>query len=327
MKEIAESIAGLKLGAPQVHLNLALYPLLDDRDSAPGYVLLDDALARDFARVTETSQAGSVPELAFENSSAERILLVDGDELVGAKQNRVVNLSILVGAGKRIVIPVSCVEQGRWRHDSDAFSSSNSALFAKARASKMSQVSASMRTTGARHSDQGAVWDAVAEKAQVLGHVSATMAMSDLYQRRAGELENYVRAFRSEPRQRGAVVAIDGKVAGVELFDSSAAFARYFGKLIRSYAMDSIETQKGTAVAAAEEEVRRFLASLQTAAAERFAALGEGEDIRLSGDGIEGGALMAEGRVVHLAGYAAQKATAPVRGRTRTPPARWSRPM
>jgi len=40
------------------------------------------------------------------------------------------------------------------------------------------------------------------------------------------------------------------------------------------------------------------------AAAERFPALGEGEDIRLTGEGVSGGALAANGRVVHLAGFA-----------------------
>jgi hypothetical protein len=50
--------------------------------------------------------------------------------------------------------------------------------------------------------------------------------------------------------------------------------------------------------------VRRFLDSIQAAAAERFNALGEGEDIRLTGERIAGGALAAQGRVVHLAGFA-----------------------
>jgi hypothetical protein len=306
MKEIAESLSGLALGAPQVHLNLSVFPLIAQSDDAPSYVLLDDALEKKLAKVTEVSGAGSVPELALENSSAERILLVDGDQLIGAKQNRIVNISILVGAGKRIVIPVSCVEQGRWRYKSDSFSSSNSALFAKARASKMSQVSASLRSTGARSSNQGQIWAAVAEKASTLGHMSETMAMEDLYEKRTSDLADYARSFRAEPRQRGAVVAIDGQIAGMELFDSASAFARYFEKLVRSYAMDAVETKKDKPVVAAEQDVRRFLESLKLATAERFAALGEGEDIRLSGDRIEGGALMAEGRVVHLAGYAKQ---------------------
>src|SRR5262245_42367978 len=80
--EIQESLVGLKFGRPQVHRNLALYPLLDEQDKAPDYLLLDDALDRKLAHVTEVSGEGRVPELAFENTSSEKILLVDGDELV-----------------------------------------------------------------------------------------------------------------------------------------------------------------------------------------------------------------------------------------------------
>jgi hypothetical protein len=50
--------------------------------------------------------------------------------------------------------------------------------------------------------------------------------------------------------------------------------------------------------------VRRFPDSIRSAAAERFVALGDGEDTRLTGEEIVGGALAAEDRVVHLAGSA-----------------------
>jgi hypothetical protein len=51
------------------------------------------------------------------------VLIVEGEELMGAKQNRVVNVTILVAAGAELVIPVSCVEQGRWHYRSEKFSS------------------------------------------------------------------------------------------------------------------------------------------------------------------------------------------------------------
>ncbi len=304
MQEIRDSIEALSLGAPQAHRNLALYPLLGERDDPAGYLLLDEALEKKLARVTEVSAGGSVPELAFENGSAEKILLVDGDELVGAKQNRVINLSILVAGGKRIVIPVSCVEQGRWSYRSRDFTPAKRALFAKARAKKMAQVSFSLRERGTRHSDQSEVWNDIEAKMASFGASSATGAMGDAYESRAGDLDAYAQAFRPESRQRGAVVAVDGKVVGLEVFDSAAVFAKYFEKLVRSYAMDAIETANGKTLAPPEEEVRRFLEKMKAAAAERFAALGEGEDLRLSGEGIAGGALAAGGRVVHLAGYA-----------------------
>lgn len=304
MQEIEQSLAGLALGAPQVHRNLALFPLLGDDRAGPGYALLDEALARGLARVTEVSEGGSVPELAFENLSDERILLVDGDELVGAKQNRIVNLSILVGAGKRIVIPVACVEQGRWAWRSREFRAGGRSLFAKARAMKMARVSESLRRGGSREADQGEVWHSVAMKMASHGVQSPTMSLSDVYESSERSLAAYVRAFRAEPRQRGAVAALDGRVVGVELFDSAAAFARYLDKLVRSYALDALETANGKDLAPPESEARAFLQRFLKAAGERFPALGEGEDIRLSGKGIAGGALAAEGRVVHLAGYA-----------------------
>ncbi len=309
MQIIEESLSALAVGAPQAHRNLALFPLLAAADEAsgdglPAYLLLDEALEKNFARITEVSQGGSVPELAFENVSVEKILLVDGDELAGAKQNRIVNLSILVAGGCKVVIPVSCVEQGRWAWRSKAFTSAKRTLFASAKAKKYAQVSESLRRTGTRRSDQNVLWQDVAGKVAFSGAESPTMAMGDAFEKRGGDLGDYAAAFRPEPRQRGAVIAVDGKVTGLELFDSPATFAKYLDRLVRSWAMDAIETASSTPLAPSLEDVRRFLEAMKATAAERFDALGEGEDIRLSGKGIAGGALAAEGRLVHLAGYA-----------------------
>jgi len=307
MNVIAETLAGVRLGPPQVHLNLALFPLIAEFDRIPRYLLLDDALERKLARVTEVSAEGRVPELAFENSSAEKILLVDGDELVGAKQNRILNLSILVGGGQKLTIPVSCVEQGRWRYGRSTpaeFASAGRTLFAKARARKMSQVTESMTTARGRAANQSQIWADVADKVAFCAVDSETLAMGDAYQSRADDLETIVSGFRPARRQVGAVVLIDGRVAGLELFDSSAAFARYLPKLVRSYALDAFETAGGQSAAATEPAVRSFLDRLRGAKAERFPALGQGEDIRLAGNGVAGGALILDNRVVHLAGFA-----------------------
>jgi len=52
-------------------------------------------------RIAETSESGSVPELVVENPLAERVLLYDGEELLGAKQNRILDVSVLVAAKSR----------------------------------------------------------------------------------------------------------------------------------------------------------------------------------------------------------------------------------
>jgi hypothetical protein len=302
--EIGASLAGLTLGEAQVFRNLALFPLLGDDESGPGYVLLDEALERQFVRVTEVSTQGSVPELALENSSPESVLLVDGDELVGAKQNRVLNLSILVAGGKRVIIPVSCVEQGRWQYRSPDFQAAKRALFARARARKAQSVSEAMRVLGQRRANQSQVWADVADKASACRVQSDTLAMSDIYVENAARLDDYVRAFRAVPEQRGAVLAVDGNVVGLELFDSAVAFSRYLEKLVRAYALDAIDTAEQDFPTPLDADARAFLDRVWATHAERFPALGEGEDLRLTGQGIAGGALAASGRVVHLAAFA-----------------------
>jgi hypothetical protein len=301
--EIGYSLAGLRLGESVTYLNLTLFPLIGEAEATPPYVLLDEALDRQLVRVTEVSSLGSVPELALENTSGESVLLVDGDELVGAKQNRVLNLSILVAGGNRLTIPVSCVEQGRWAYRSSEFSAAKRTLFARARARKAQSVSDALHTRGDRRSNQSQIWADVAEKADDFSIRSATLAMSDIYIDRAAQLDAYVRAFQPLPSQRGAVVAVAGKVVGVELFDSAGAFSRYLEKLIRAYALDAIGREANDEEVPSEGDARAFLDLLWATHAERFKALGEGEDLRLRGQGIAGGALAAGGRLVHLAAF------------------------
>ena len=301
--EIGHSLAGLKLGESKTYVNLTLFPLIGEGEAPPSYVLLDEALDRHLVRVTEVSSSGSVPELALENTSEAAVLLVDGDELIGAKQNRVLNLSILVAGGKRLTIPVSCVEQGRWAYRSAEFSAAKRTLFAGARARKAASVSEALRTRGDRRANQSQVWADVAEKADDFSIRSETLAMSDIYVDRAAQLDAYVRAFEPLPSQRGAEVALGGKVVGVELFDSPSAFSKYLEKLIRAYALEAIGRGEGNGQAPSEGDARAFLDLLWATDAERFKALGEGEDLRLRGQGIAGGALAADGRLVHLAAF------------------------
>jgi len=55
---------------------------------------------------------GSVPDLLVDNRGDVRVLFLEGEELIGAKQNRILNTSVLVPAHSKIKIPVSCVEPG-----------------------------------------------------------------------------------------------------------------------------------------------------------------------------------------------------------------------
>jgi hypothetical protein len=300
---VAAYLEGLQAG-PAIHIkNLSVVPLFGRGLDQPPYLTLEEALVQKVARVTEVSESGQVPELRFENMGAQPVLLVDGEELVGAKQNRVLNLSILVGAARTVGIPVSCVEAGRWTYRSYDFAVAQQKLFAKARARKTARVSESLARSGSRRGDQSEVWDDIALKFCAMAGRSDTMAVNDLYEARAASVDEYARAVQAQPGQVGAVFAIDGVPVGVETFDAPATLAKQLRKTLASYALDALEGGGSAAPAALDAAVTRFLGQVKAAAATEYPAIGEGTDVRLAGEGLAGGALVAEGRVVHLAGF------------------------
>jgi len=95
-KIIENYLDQLKVGRKQAHKNLALYPFLSTYGIGLDYLLLDEALSENLIEVVEVSEGGSVPELKVVNKAARMVLILDGEELVGAKQNRIVNTTILV---------------------------------------------------------------------------------------------------------------------------------------------------------------------------------------------------------------------------------------
>lgn len=240
-----------------------------------------------------------MPELKFVNECDRPVLLLDGEELVGAKQNRILNLSVLAPPRKTIIIPVSCVEAGRWRSESAEFVTAKRAHYAAGRARKAAQVSESLRSTGSRRSDQSEVWADISEKAVRMDACSDTDAAAALYETHQARLDEYLSAFSATENQAGALFAINGEVTGLDLFDSPKTLNSLLPKLVQSYALDAIdagdsETQPGRA------DAEKLIEDAANATAEHFPAVGEGEDLRLQSGRLSGGALAADGRVVHL---------------------------
>jgi hypothetical protein len=306
MKQIIDQALGVEIGEPATFKNMTVFPLIHPPAMAADYLTLDEALAQKLAAITEVSESGSVPELKFVNSGDKKIFVLDGEELVGAKQNRILNLSIMVPAGKTLVMPVTCVEAGRWHHTSREFASAPRVHFSEGRALKMEQVSASMKSSGQRTSDQGEVWKHINEKFRKFGSSSATSAMSDIYEQQSKQVDDYVRSFAPAGDQVGALFAIDGEVAGLELFDSPETLRKLFPKLLRSYGLDALDRARSVPPETrvpqvpARAQAAEFLRKVAEAKEDEFPALGEGQDLRLTATGLTGAALAVDGRVVHL---------------------------
>ncbi|UCF68886.1 MAG: hypothetical protein JSV80_06250 [Acidobacteriota bacterium] len=308
MKPIRDTLESLNLSKSMIYKEVTVFPLIGDAPPAASYLTLDAATARGAVHVREVSRGGRVPELLFVNRGDLPVLAIDGEELVGAKQNRVLNLTILVAPHTKTVVPVSCVEAGRWSYAGDEFTPSACAQFAVGRAARMRTVSAALSASGSRHSDQHAVWDDIAAKADRLNAPSPTGAMAEIFARHRPSLEAYVRGLPVARNQTGAVFAIGPRVVGAELFDHPDTLSALWPKLVRSYALDAIERAHHTDERSHEDGAKSFLNHLADAEMRAYPAVGLGTDVRLSGPDVVGGALVLDESVIHLAAFATDAA-------------------
>jgi len=300
---ISSVLEVVKFGTKLNHESLTMFPVRTGAESGIAYLSLAEALGAGSARVSEVSQGGSVPELHFENSADLPVLIVDGEELVGAKQNRVANLTILAPAKTTTKIPVSCVEAGRWSYSREDFAASERVHFSAGRAARTRSVSESMNCKRGPVSDQQRVWRDISAKAQRMHTASPTGAMAAIFEEHAGSVEDYVGAFNVNGDHCGAIFAIGDAVVGLDLFDEPSIFRAMLPKLVRSYAVDAIEHTGRNGRGCTQKAAKAFLAGLGAADEQTFPAVGLGTDIRLTGPGVVGGALAVDEQLVHLAAF------------------------
>ena len=278
------------------HEALTIFPLSGVRHGNFAYMLLMDAVAKKTLRITEMESA-DVNTLMARNTGTLPILIVNGQELVGGKQNRTINSTTLVPPGMTM-LPVSCVEHGRWNVPQSGFTA-HEALYPTLRAETVMQVAASLRQSGTHESNQGAVWASIAERQQDEAILSPTGAMDDLYDRRGNDLTSFERALPYPDGAVGMVTAIGGRITGLELFDAPATMAALWPMFVRAAALDALRAPAAPTVT--KERAIRMVRRIHAATMETFPSPGIGHDVRLSGGGITGAALVCQGVVVHLA--------------------------
>ena len=204
---IQEIIPGsISIGNLQCVKGLGVIPILtEDVIEITAFETLETALENGFARITETSPGGEVPFLLLENTSDKPVIILDGEEVVGGKQNRIINTTLVILASTIVKIPVSCIQAGRWRHEKAHFDSAGSVFRARSRAVQMATVTANVRERGSFRSDQGAVWDEVSESLLELGVHSATSDFREGRESVAHRVEEFVDAIRPAENQIGAI--------------------------------------------------------------------------------------------------------------------------
>ena len=300
-RAVKQTLETIGIGNPQHCGRLTVFPLVIESDVGPEYLTMGEALAQELLTVTEINDCGSVPELKVRNDAYKPVLIVDGEELRGAKQNRVVNSSILLQEHSETIIPVSCTEQGRWHHTSPKFSDSDAVMARKARTRKSRSVHDALKCRESYRSDQGGVWEEVSSLHQNLGTRSPSRAMSDAYDQVRDNLGEALASFPLMSKQAGLLVYLGSAPMGLDLVSRAEAFKRLHQRLLKSYVIDVVRTMNGEADALDSACVTKLLCTLFETKESAFKPVGHGEDFRYENGGVFGSALVFQDTCIHTA--------------------------
>lgn len=214
----------------QTHKNMAIIPLKTPISYNFDVITLKKGFELGLVNVKEC-ETSTVNTLIVENNAITPLLLIDGEEIIGGDQNRIVNGTILISPKSEMKIPVNCTEHGRWGYKHE-FQHSDYIANSKLRCAS---VSANRSSANVQH----AVWNSIDELEENHSFHSPTQAMSESYDNMKTDLNEFISAFKIEKGQTGVIVLVDGKIKGFELFLNSDVYSQYHEKILKSYLIDS----------------------------------------------------------------------------------------
>ena len=206
------------------------------------------------------AEGARVNQLVLVKNSKRPLLLLAVEIVTGGKQDRIIGKDRLVPAqSDPIDLSVFCVEPGRWVGSSASF---------KIPEFRGAMVQPSVRSKAMADKDQQQVWDEVGKSRAAmtetvgvsggntvqgpLAELSQTSSYARTIENRAvaGKIDEVAAPLEQEYRgvirqlrdqnAVGVIVAVNGQIIWADVFASTRLLEKYWPKLVRSYAAESM---------------------------------------------------------------------------------------
>ncbi len=297
-KDVAKLIEHLEVGEPVYYRNLTLVPVYNTKikDWTP-YVTLDEALRKNWIGISEV-EGGQVPKVRIRNRSNKTIFLMGGEVITGCKQDRILGRDVLLGPkGKDVIVPVYCVEQGRWSYQSKTFSSRENLGTSKLRAEAQM----------GKNDTQTNIWNNVSKMQKKMKVSSRTSNYQHIYDK--AEIREEVSCYEKElhdiPQLQkdtvGVIVGVGGKIISVDIFCNPEVFQQKWPKILKASAFSAISSEdRGTVT---QKASIRFLKKLHDKTFFSRKAIDLGRECYIEDSEVNVNALVYRNAVIHLAGF------------------------
>jgi hypothetical protein len=291
----------VELGNPTRLGGMSIFPLLGHGQRGVSYLSASEAIGSGLLQVSEVDRP-EVSSLVVNNSSSLPVLLLEGEMLIGMNQNRTMNVTVLCPPMTKTVVPVSCVEEGRWRARG-AVQDKSRVASGSMRSAKTSYLEARGDNPARRASKQSVIWESVrrhgADHGVKFSDTTALEEVQELIEDRLGEDLSQIKTLAN---QIGVVCTSENGVLGMDLFDNPETMDLYLRPIVAGHALDATSPSAADYPPAA---VHEFLESVNECEMDEGVGVGLGNEVLLRGS-VVGIGLAYEGSLIHLAAYPAQ---------------------
>lgn len=239
LAEYVSACAFTPFDYPVEGTKLQIFTLRAPQEFSKPVIELSQALSANITQITEVDTAGSVQDLAVINQSEYYLLIYEGSLLKGAKQNRVVNATLLLPPFSKNIIPASCVEQGRWNYTSPTFFKSDYDAPQFMRQCLRSEISINRKLSG----NQSRVWESVNNYSQEKKVYSKSNDFDDIYSR-SQKTELLFPLGLNLPPTHGILVQTMGECS-MDFMACEKAFVGVLPRLISGYELSKRKEQSG----------------------------------------------------------------------------------
>ena len=239
MRRIFDDLGVFEILEPIYLGGLKLYPVTYEKNlSNKNINFIDDSFDRSEIEAFETSSEGVVTQIGVKNNSQSYVMILDGEGISGAKQNRISQTTIVLNPFSETIIPVNCIERGRWSYSAGRnFNKSDYSISPKMRDRK-----AEILKNKENHRLQGAIWDEIDELSGKFNTRSVTDDLGEVLDYASRE-NNFQDIDKLLNEQCNGYIVFGTERPFIELFGNDRSRKHYMKKNIKSWVADVESSQ------------------------------------------------------------------------------------
>ena len=289
----------IELMESQKYKNVEVIPIKTDSFSKKDFLTLKKGHEMGLVEIKEL-ESSTVNTVICTNNAVVPLLLIDGDEITGAMQNRIINESMLIPANTKMNIPVSCTEQGRWEYKNHGRSFEPS-LYSLNYSTRSSKSRAAYESRGY----QSEVWGSISNLEDRCEFKSKTSSLNDNYENLKSNQDDYLKEFTIEKGQNGVIFIVNNELKGIELFYNHSIYKEYHEKIFRSYIIEAIidnanDDNDDFDDDYLKREIHMILDNISNSEFKVNRSLGLGDNVKFSNDYGSGSSLLYDDELIHM---------------------------